>query len=87
MICCTQFFSRMILVKMNSFFEFHIKQDSPVAGKRVADIHWPQESVVAAIQRGRKQLIPHGDTEIKPDDLLTLIADPELKTALNDLLT
>ncbi|MBA3867929.1 MAG: chloride channel protein [Anaerolineae bacterium] len=68
-------------------FEFHIKPNSPVAGKRVADVHWPQESVVAAIQRGRKQLIPHGDTEIKAGDLLTLIADPDLKTVLNDLLT
>jgi CIC family chloride channel protein len=68
-------------------FEFHIRPGSPVAGKRVADIHWPHESVVAAIQRGRKQLIPHGDTQIQADDLLTLIADPELKTVLNDLLT
>ncbi len=68
-------------------FEFHIKPTSPVAGKQIAAVHWPQESVVASIRRGRKQLIPHGDTEIKVDDLLTLIADPELKNVLNDLLT
>jgi len=80
-------FIRLNALTGGHVFEFHIKPTSPVAGKRIADVHWPQESVVAAIQRGRKQLIPHGDTEIKADDLLTLIADPELKSVLNDLLT
>ena len=67
-------------------FEFHIQPGSAVMGKHIADIHWPQESVVAAIQRGRKQLIPHGDTEIKANDSLTIIADPELEPALTALL-
>ncbi len=67
-------------------FEFHIEAGSAVEGKHVADIHWPQESVVATIQRGRKQLIPHGNTEIKANDSLTIIADPELQASLVDLL-
>lgn len=67
-------------------FEFHISGTSPANGKTIADIHWPQESVVASIQRGRKQLIPHGSTEIKAGDALTIIADPELEPALADLL-
>jgi len=67
-------------------FEFHIQPGSAVNGKHIADIHWPQESVVASIQRGRKQLIPHGDTEIKANDSLTIIADPELELALTALL-
>jgi Trk K+ transport system NAD-binding subunit len=67
-------------------FEFHIQKGSSVNGKHIADIHWPQESVVASIHRGRKQLIPHGDTEIKANDSLTIIADPELEPALTALL-
>ncbi len=67
-------------------FEFHIQSGSAVEGKHVADIHWPQESVVASIHRGRKQLIPHGDTEIKANDSLTIIADPELEPVLAALL-
>ncbi len=67
-------------------FEFHIAPGSGVDGKHVADVHWPHESVVASIQRGRKQLIPHGDTEIKANDSLTIIADPELEPSLTALL-
>jgi CIC family chloride channel protein len=67
-------------------FEFHVESGSAADGKHIADIHWPQESVVATIQRGRKQLIPRGDTEIKANDSLTIIADPELESALAALL-
>ena len=67
-------------------FEFHILANSTLANKRIADIHWPQESVVAAIRRGNKQIIPHGNTEIKAGDSLTIIADPELEPILNELL-
>lgn len=49
-------------------------------------IVFAQESVVASIQRGRKQLIPHGGTEIKANDSITIIADPELEPALAALL-
>ncbi len=67
-------------------FEFHISGSSPANGKQIADIQWPQESVVVSIQRGRKRLIPHGSTEIQAGDALTVIADPEIEPALNDLL-
>ncbi len=68
-------------------FEFHIEVGSVAAEKHVSDIHWPQESVVASILRGGKQIIPHGNTVIKVGDALTIIADPELQIELNRLLT
>ncbi|MCA0454545.1 MAG: chloride channel protein [Chloroflexi bacterium] len=67
-------------------FEFHIDGNSGVSGKRIADIQWPQESVVAAIHRGRKQIVPHGSTEIQAGDALTIIAEPELEPELAKLL-
>lgn len=67
-------------------FEVHIGVGSTVDGKHIADIDWPQESVVAAVQRGRKQIIPNGSTEIKSGDSLTIIADPQLEPLLKNLL-
>ncbi|MEZ4668749.1 MAG: chloride channel protein [Anaerolineae bacterium] len=63
-------------------FEFRIGPETTIAGQHISDIHWPSESVIASIMRGGKLLIPHGKTEIKTGDLVTIVADPDVHDEL-----
>jgi len=61
--------------------EVPIRPGSDCAGKQMKDIPWPQDSLVASLQRGRRVFIPHGDTILEAGDLLVVVAaDPALET-------
>jgi CIC family chloride channel protein len=42
--------------------EFAVEVGSPIAGLRISQVTWPRDSMVATLRRGRRLLIPHGDT-------------------------
>lgn len=65
--------------------ELYIAQGAPIADKYIQDIHWPAESAVAAIQRQSKLLVPHGSTELKSGDWVTVVAAPEAEHELSQL--
>ena len=48
---------------------------SDIAGKKVRDISWPSNTLVLSIKRGEEEILPRGNTEIKPGDYLVIIAD------------
>ncbi|MBZ0277837.1 MAG: chloride channel protein [Anaerolineae bacterium] len=62
--------------------EMHVGNGAPVSGKQIKDIHWPAESVVAAIRRRNKLLVPHGSTIILAGDTLTVVVAPEFEDEL-----
>lgn len=53
--------------------EVDVPEDSKIRGKRIKDLSLPLECVIAAIYRGGKLIIPHGDTAIKSGDIVALI--------------
>jgi trk system potassium uptake protein TrkA len=53
--------------------EVTVPEDSKAMGKRIKNLSLPHDCVVAAIYRGGKLIIPHGDTSIKPGDIIALI--------------
>ena len=53
--------------------EVSVPEDSKVRGKRIKDLSLPLECMIAAIYRGGKLIIPHGDTVIKSGDIVALI--------------
>ena len=53
--------------------EVTVPEDSKVRGKKIKDLSLPLECVFAAIYRGGKLIIPHGDTVIKSGDIIALI--------------
>lgn len=55
--------------------EVAIPEISKVGGKRIKDINFPRGCVIASIYRGGKLLIPHGDTVLKPGDIIALIGE------------
>jgi len=53
--------------------EVSVPEDSKIRGKQIKDLSLPLECVIAAIYRGGKLIIPHGDTVIKSGDIVALI--------------
>lgn len=69
--------SRTILTvgkKDAQLLEFEVTQESPVCHKRVKNAGFPKGVIIVNIMREGESIIPEGNTQIKPDDLVTLIA-------------
>jgi len=65
-------------VRLGTVAGVQIVEDSVDAGspadlQPLCDIAWPEDSLVASIQRGSLVLIPHGDTLLQAGDRLTII--------------
>ena len=56
--------------------EFDITPETRVAGRTIADVHFPRGSVVGAILRGSAVITPRGDDEIRPGDRVVLFVLP-----------
>jgi CIC family chloride channel protein len=59
------------------FTHISIPSGSPAAGRRVSDIDLPDECLIVSVRRGRKLHIAHGDTRLRPEDLVTVFAADE----------
>lgn len=58
-------------------FEVHPDAQQPIAGKRIADIPIPDESVVATLIRGETVLIPGGADVVEAGDRIVVIGSPQ----------
>ena len=56
-------------------FEFPIEPGSPCDGKRVKEIPWPPDCLVASLRRGRNVIIPHGDTVLDAGSTLVVVTE------------
>lgn len=66
--------------------EFEIVPDSAAVAQRVMDLKLPPNVLILLIRRGRKFLVPTGQTRIEPYDTLLVLAEPGLLQATQDLL-
>ncbi len=57
------------------------------AGRLVRDVPWPVSSLVLAIRRGSEIVVPRGDTELRPDDRLSVLLPAAAASDLADLLS
>ncbi len=55
--------------------ELLVEAGSECEGKRVREVHWPQNFVIASLRRGEELIIARGDTQLLAGDMLMLIAD------------
>jgi CIC family chloride channel protein len=67
------------------FFEVTIEEGSPIANKLISEISWPADIVLVSIRRGTAVLVPHGDTQIRIQDVLTIFGTPECEADIADL--
>ncbi len=54
--------------------EFKVTQESPVAHKKLKNAGLPKGVIVVDIRRGEDSVIPDGNTQFKPDDIVTVLA-------------
>lgn len=69
-----------------TFFEVPVRHASPVAGRPVRDITWPDGATLVSVRRGSAVLIPHGSTVLENGDTLTLFGTGESREELSHLL-
>ncbi len=62
--------------------DYLVRPGAEIAGKKIKEVKWPPESTVAAIRRGERLIVPHGDTDIKLWDTLTVVSEPSSDSAL-----
>ncbi|GMR01954.1 MAG: hypothetical protein BMS9Abin20_0278 [Acidimicrobiia bacterium] len=67
------------------FFELTVDEGSPIANELVAEVAWPSDIVLVSIRRGTAVLVPHGDTPIRINDVLTGFGTKESETELHRL--
>ncbi|MGQ9787852.1 MAG: potassium channel family protein [Candidatus Hadarchaeaceae archaeon] len=66
--------------------EVTVPGDSKILGKRIRDLNLPLECVIAVIYRAGKLVLPHGDTVLKPGDIVALIGKEEAIKKTVDIL-
>ncbi len=66
--------------------EVTVPGDSKILGKRIRDLQLPTECVIAAIYRTGKLILPHGDTVMKPGDIVALIGKEDAIAKVVDIL-
>jgi CIC family chloride channel protein len=67
--------------------EVVIEANAPCADKRVSEVRWPRDSVIATLRRGQRVIIPHGDTLLNPGDVLVIAVEGEAREAVRHLCT
>jgi CIC family chloride channel protein len=65
--------------------EFMVLAGAPCAGKRVKEIAWPREAVIASLRRGRLVLVPDGGTVLRAGDVLVVVAESAAQAELRRL--
>ncbi len=66
--------------------ELHLTAKSALANKPISEVAWPPESVVAAIWRGGKLIMPRGSTILRPGDTLTMVCGTRSENDLRALI-
>jgi basic amino acid/polyamine antiporter, APA family len=75
------------LLRDERFATFVVGDPGPPAGmvdKRLREIDFPGDTLVALVRRGDRGIVPHGDTLLREGDRLTIIGSPEHVAALLD---
>ena len=57
--------------------EIEITEFSPAAGKRIAELSLPPDTLIMLIRRNQSFIVPKGSTVIEPDDCLLILAEPD----------
>lgn len=61
--------------KTKILLEISVCMGSYIQDKKIKDIYWPKNSLVVAIKRGGKEIIPKGNTQILNGDYLVVMAN------------
>jgi CIC family chloride channel protein len=66
---------RLGKVTGTEFVEADVHPSSPLAGRPIKELDLPSDCILVSIQRGRRLVIPHGNTVLQPGDQVTALVD------------
>jgi trk system potassium uptake protein TrkA len=66
--------------------EITLASDSPVAGQRVGEQNWPEDTALVAIVRGNRVIAPTSDDSLEVSDELIFVAAAHQKSTLQEML-
>jgi CIC family chloride channel protein len=55
--------------------EYRVARGSACAGKTVAEVAWPKDSLLATVRRGERIVLPHGDTLLREGDVPAVVVE------------
>jgi trk system potassium uptake protein TrkA len=64
---------------------FAVSPTSPVVGRSLAEIEFPEGTIVAAVERGDDVIVPHGKDSLKAGDTAIVFALPEAVASVTKL--
>jgi chloride channel protein, CIC family len=59
-----------------------IRPGAPCANKRISEVQWPQDTVIATLRRGRRIIVPRGDTSLQAGDVLVVVTNSDIREKL-----
>jgi trk system potassium uptake protein TrkA len=63
-----------------------LAEDSPAAGKSVAELGFPRDATVVAVVRAGHVVVPRGDTVIQASDEVLALVTPESEDPVKQIL-
>ena len=76
---------RLAAFSQHEVIELRVEPASPVDGKRLREIDWPEGCIVAAVRRQGQQIVPDGATVLHANDYLTVVSTTAERAALSAL--
>ncbi len=70
-----------------SFEHIQIPPESPIVGRRVSEIDFPDECLIVSVRRGRKLHVAHGNTVLQSGDRVTVFANRDCISVVRQQLT
>jgi len=53
------------------YYDFRIPAGSMADGRAIREVAWPEGSTLVSVRREREVLVPTGDTQLRPGDVIT----------------
>ena len=69
------------------YIKVELPADAWAVGKRVQDLNLPEDCVLVSIRRGRRLIVPHGNTVLQPGDRITIFTTRECKPRVVNILS
>lgn len=70
-----------------NFLEVRVTSDGEAAGRPVRAVDWPRHTLLTTVHRAGDLIMPDGETEPRPGDMVSVIVDDEHVGAVRLLLT
>jgi H+/Cl- antiporter ClcA len=69
-----------------TIIEVPVHMGSQLDGRKIKDVQWPPHCLIVGLNRGNREIIPHGDTSMQAGDYLVVITDEDCSDQVRECL-